>query len=211
MVLRELAATCDFLSFRSLAATSRGLRPSEIRARFSSPPTDRSSGRPPHPKADPNPCTKRMETPPPRPLRMASGSTFRSAVADFGFIAPGTSPRFAVRTSLWDRGRVCSTLADMSRLFGAIPECVSRGRSKSLSEIATSGLTSFDEELVSFRTSSASSRMVNSTGLPRLTGPVKEGGLSIKRTRPSIRSLTKQKERVWLPSPYSVIGSPANA
>ena len=37
---------------------------------------------------------------------------------------------------------------------------------------------------------SASSRMVNSVGLPRLIGPVTSAGLSISRTRPSIRSST---------------------
>ena len=72
-------------------------------------------------------------------------------------------------------------------------------------------LTKFEVDAVSFRTSSASSRIVNSIGLPRLTGPVKDGGLSINCTRPSVRSFTKQNERVWLPSPFSVMGLPAIA
>ena len=37
---------------------------------------------------------------------------------------------------------------------------------------------------------SASSIMVNSPGLPRLTGPVKSSGMCIRRTKPSIRSST---------------------
>ena len=47
-----------------------------------------------------------------------------------------------------------------------------------------------DEDRVSERTSSASSLIVNSVGLPKLTGPVNSGALFIRHIRPSIRSST---------------------
>ncbi len=47
-----------------------------------------------------------------------------------------------------------------------------------------------DFEPVSSMTFSASSLMVNSLGLPVLTGPVKSSGVSMSRTKASIRSST---------------------
>ena len=52
-----------------------------------------------------------------------------------------------------------------------------------------------------FFTGGDQSRIVNSLGLPRLTGPVKSSGVLMRRTRPSMRSETKQNDRVCEPSP----------
>ena len=49
---------------------------------------------------------------------------------------------------------------------------------------------SSDFEPVRALIASASSIMVNSPGLPRLTGPVKSSGMRIRRTKPSMRSST---------------------
>jgi hypothetical protein len=55
----------------------------------------------------------------------------------------------------------------------------------------------------------ASSSIVNSPGLPILKGPLLLP--SMTAAKPAMRSLTYWNERVWLPSPYTVMGVPVRA
>src|SRR6266851_3643618 len=59
----------------------------------------------------------------------------------------------------------------------------------------------FDEVPANSIASDASCRIVNSSGLPILTGPVKSSALFIMRTRASMMSSTYANDRVCLPSP----------
>mmetsp|Transcript_36242 Transcript_36242/g.121392 ORF Transcript_36242/g.121392 Transcript_36242/m.121392 type:complete len:280 (+) Transcript_36242:604-1443(+) len=70
--------------------------------------------------------------------------------------------------------------------------------------------TIFELEPVCLIASSASCLIVNSPGLPRLTGPMVLDWF-ISFISPSTRSSTKQKERVCFPSPYTVMSSPLMA
>ena len=64
-------------------------------------------------------------------------------------------------------------------------------------------------EPVTFTIASARPVRVSSVGLPMLTGVCSPE--KARRTRPSMRSLTKQNDLVWEPSPNTVSGLPAIA
>ncbi len=66
-----------------------------------------------------------------------------------------------------------------------------------------------DDEAVTSTAISASCVIVYSFGLPMLIGPVCSP--SSRARKPRTSSSTKQNDRVWLPSPNTVIGSPRSA
>ena len=83
------------------------------------------------------------------------------------------------------------------------------GRRRTGSSAGSGRKLSVERLPVSCSTRSASSSTVCSCGLPMFTGC--ESGASISASRARTVSLTKQKLRVWRPSPYTVSGRPASA
>ena len=124
---------------------------------------------------------------------IAGGYSTDRIMAVFAGLVPASHPKLATVVVIDEPSRdlhEVGTLAQGGTVAAPVFANVMSGLRCFGSSLGNGRNTMVDLDPVKRMTSSASSSMVNSTGLPRLTGPTTSGPEFIMRTKPSIRSST---------------------